>query len=446
MKEPRDEFLEQLKNTLLGHEEPYDEGAWERFAAKNISKDEAEKPKPVIPIWKWAAAAAAVLAGAVLLFQYFNAPDTASVLNGDKGSVVQTETWNNSPKDSQTILTDTTKAAVATGSDNNKNNNFSERQFLPAPINKGVFSPNETTTGTAKTLAAPAPPAIAQTQPATQKQQPQPEQKPANKPFWENTIEGDVANKPLPQRDNNPQIAVIHPVENTKKADKGRWQSSLYVSPNFASDGINMGYGYSLGYAVNDKIRISSGVAYTKVSTSKNFNAPDPPNTLATMNAAPAASSFGNTMKASAYIGTASAPHLQSMESWVSGIDVPVEVTYSVNSKLYATGGVSGLFVVRGEDTRKYIDKTNSQVAVVSSQGIVKSYSNLEMKSDPMYQQLPNDKTSFLGFYNVSMGFKQKVAANNSVSVEPFVKIPIKQVSEQKLNYTGVGVRLKFDF
>lgn len=457
MQEPRDEFLEQIKSTLLGHEEPYKEGAWERFATKNIST--GNERKKVIPIWKWTAAAAAVLIGAVLLLQYFNAPDTGRTMNGDSGSVVKTDVNKQPSKDSQAILTDTNNVMIATVPDNHvpKNNSniiTPQNQYTPSPIIRNILKKGEVAAKTDNTqvpptpVPTPAPPVIAQAQnQAPQKPQPRPaEDKPVNKPFWKNGIEENVvATKPVPQ--NNNAVAVNRqPEQRVRKEDKSsKWLSSLYVSPNFSSEGVNMGYGYSLGYAINDKIRVSSGVAYTKVSTSKDFDAPAKPNTLA-MDATIGVSAFARSAMASSSVAAPSTPYVQSVESWISGIDVPVEVTYSVNNKVYATGGVSGLFIMNGENTSKVLSDLNSRAPVTNAKGDVKGYSSLAEESKPAYQKSSNANTSFLGFYNVSMGYKQKVTNKNSVSVEPFVKIPMKKISQQNLNYTGVGVRLKFDF
>ena len=145
-----------------------------------------------------------------------------------------------------------------------------------------------------------------------------------------------------------------------------------------------------------------------------------------------------------AYTPNPANPYLQSMDSWISGIDVPVEVTYDLG-KVYATGGVSGLFVLTGEDNKKYIPSLNSRASVLNNEGNVKEYTQVAMEDKPISQPSPSN-TSFIGFYNVSMGFRQKVTNKNSISVEPFIKVPMQQVTEQKLNYTGAGVRLKFDF
>lgn len=450
--------MEQIKSTLLGHEEPYEEGAWERFAAKNISTGTTPKPKPVVPIWKWAAAAAAVLAGAILLLQYFNAPDTATTLpDGGKTIVKTNEGTRPSVTDTQAPMTDTATQQIVTIPENNFNNHINNnrnigRYMIQPPAMHDDLLQKDIAAKTDNAAITPAKPLITQQQPAQQQSQTQPgEQKPTNKPFWESGIEQQgVANntKPASQQNNN-AVAVSQPTPRADKAGKNsRWLSSIYVSPNFASEGVNMGYGYSLGYAISDKVSVSSGIAYTKVSASRDYHTPQqPPNTLASDNQTPSVSnasySTARSVMAASYTPTT---YLQSVDSWVAGIDVPVEVSYNISKKLYTSGGISGLFVLNGQNTRTTVDNMNSVAPVLNNKGNVKEYSNVTMESVPVREKSDNDKTSFLGFYNASVGFKQKVSAKNSVSVEPFIKIPMKQVTEQKLNYTGVGLRLKFDF
>ena len=433
MKEPRDEFLEQIKNTLLGHEEPYDKGAWERFAARNL---QSKKKKPVVPIWKWAAAAAAVLAGALILLQYFNAPDAVTKPGKNTTPMARIDETRQSP------VTDSTAPAMAPNAGlavaDSRDNLTTRQQINSIPVETHFNQTAITQNPVAHTPLPEAQQLKTQQTPQVQS----PGEKPAQKAFWESGVEKqDVAVEKPAQQDNKQPLAIHQPAQKriADEEGRGKWKSSLYVSPNFAGNGIDMGYGYSLGYAVNDKVRISSGIAYTKVSTSKHFHAPERPAALAV-----STSSFARSVEATAYTPNPANPYLQSMDSWISGIDVPVEVTYDLG-KVYATGGVSGLIVLTGEDNKKYIPSLNSRASVLNNEGNVKEYTQVAMEDKPISQPSPSN-TSFIGFYNVSMGFRQRISNKNSISVEPFIKVPMQQVTEQKLNYTGAGVRLKFDF
>lgn len=441
MKEPFDDFLEQIKKTLLGHEEPYEQGAWERFAAKNIGK--AKKPKKIVPIWTWAAAAAAVMAGAILFLQYFNT--TKTIKNtADAPLVVATIEGKTNPSgDANTITVDSIKenepAMVTVPAVPGNTSPFKTQiSIYPSPVN-----PKNTQGKQDNTAVAPAPPLMA-TQKPPQTVQPDEAEKKTTVPFYQNQIvTEEVAKTPVPQQQQQRSIAATgaEPQKAGNKEKGSRWLSSLYVSPVFGSQDVNMGYGYQLGYAINSKLRVSSGIAYAKMSTSKNYNSPtaaDLPAAVA--NDAPVNAGF---VASRAVTAQKSVPNLQSVDSWVSGIDVPVEINYSISKKVYAAGGVSGLFVLDGT-TRKTYESNDVRVTVETTQGKIREDKNVVF-SNPNNAEQP-ESTPFLGFYNLSMGYKQKVSPKNSVSVEPFIKVPMKQVTDQKLNYTGVGVRLKFDF
>lgn len=452
MKEPLDNFLEQIKSTLSRHEEAYDEGAWERFAAKNISA--GRKPKGMVaPIWKWAAAAA-ILVGAVFLIQLLNTPGTTKGLQdgthlatGNDGQKAPSEEINKIIKDSNA---QEQTAGIAPQSHNQDPSQLktTNPSYVTTHLLKstGTQKSQAASTTPAATPLTPVPPAIAGQQPP--RPDPQPQVAPGEKtdlPFYQNkVVPQDMAQTPSPRRDETKNIASItQPSGKAERRDRsGKWLSSLYVSPVFGNDNVNMGYGYQLGYEISDKVSIKSGIAYTKMSTSKNYNTPEPPAMGMAMYSSVAVSDASN-MRAAAFVPSSAPSYLQSVDAWVSGIDVPVEVNYNISKKVYASGGVSGLFVLDGK-TKETFQDNNVRVTVQSPQDKIKEDKNVAL-SNPYNNEQP-ESTPFLGFYNVSMGYKQKVSKKNSVSLEPFIKVPMKQVTQQKLNYTGMGVRLKFDF
>jgi hypothetical protein len=158
MKEPNEDFLEQIKNALFDHEEPYEEGAWERFAAKNIN---TKKPV-VISIGKWALAAAAVLAGVVLMVQYFTIHNIEKPTNTTIPVVQNTNTQKDSVPNNQNILIDSSKKQIAIIPQNNSNKN--NRQTPPYnAFAKTINQKQSNPTKTNNEPIAPTPP-IAQNQ------------------------------------------------------------------------------------------------------------------------------------------------------------------------------------------------------------------------------------------------------------------------------------------
>jgi hypothetical protein len=89
------------------------------------------------------------------------------------------------------------------------------------------------------------------------------------------------------------------------------------------------------------------------------------------------------------------------------------------------------------------------KVSVETSRGNLKEdksvlFSEQSTTNQPL--QAPKENIPFLGFYNISVGYRQKINGKSGVALEPFLKVPMKNVTQENLKYMGTGIRLKFDF
>lgn len=432
MKEPIEDFLDDIKRALLTHEEPYDDGAWERFVAKN--KPASKRRVVPLPLWGWLAGAAAVIAGIILVTQYFRTVQINTIDN--KGTEIVTKTV---PKENNiTIIRgdSTTQNGAYIKPHIIKNTDGPGRAYLPSPIITD-YPTND--------IAISKPEKNAVTQPPVVIQKPQPSQD--NGKFWENKVvkENGQPDKPINDANTKPGMLVTEPVLAHATQKEKKWQSSLYLSPTYGDLGVKMGYGYSIGYAVNNKVKISTGLAHTKISAIKNYGAPAAPSIIA------ATPNESNTFLASARTASvvSNMPYLDSVENLASGIEIPLDVNYNLSKNLYMTGGVSGLIVLKNSPRYTYVNNQNVRITVENSSGLLKedkilSLSDYNTTSSPISEN--GKQPNLIGFYNFSMGYKQKVSGRNAVSIEPFVKVPMKNVTDQKLNYLGMGMRVKLDF
>lgn len=419
MKEPNDDFFEGIRKALLHHEEPYQEGAWERFA--NTS---APTPKKLIYSWIWPAAAAILIGIIVLGYFYFKpAIKNETVKNNFSETPIKKSSY---PKKSiDTIYNHEEHVATISSKNSLQRVRVSKKEWakLSIALQQPVIPINNQPIVGRPLSIAPEKPSIQEDK----------------KPFWENRIITEKAITDQPRQNNNIDRSVVinYSVPDIKpKAPIKKWQSSVYVSPIMGDLGINMGYGYSIGYAINDKVRISSGISHAIISASRS----EKNNTTMVMatNSSLAAKSFA----------TAPSQQLESVESSLSGIDVPVELTYNFNKKIYAAGGVSGLFVLKDKKSMTTVTSQTDRVTVTSSNGKVVEDKNITFNSvsNASSNDFIKDQTTFLGYYNMSVGFKQKISSKNSIAVEPFIKVPMKNVTNQNLNYLGAGIKFKVDF
>lgn len=466
MKEPLDDFLKHIKKTLLSHEEPYQEGAWERFAQKHQPE---EKPaKPVIPIWRWMAAAAAILTGLFFMIQYLtNSPKP--LINPSQNIPIVSNKKTSEPVDHNKSAINT-EEEITTSFPDDKNTliaQHSEKDFQKPEISNATISPaNVEKEMTTETI-------VPNSEPETIKPSNENQRKPE---FWENKIvKADDANQEANRKNQSPVVRMTDPALTVSTGHQNKWQSSLYLSPTYSELGVSMGYGYSIGYAVNNRIKINSGIAYTQISASKNYDKPAASSSIVTFGTAQKGAINAASAGASASViaasvepvspGTADgpknqileknfgdismAPSLNYLEGRISGIDIPFGINYSISKKFYTEAGISGLFILKRGHTANYVENENLRITVFDNDKVV------ENKVVPITNNFSTSnvadpegthQSNFMGFYNISMGYKQKISRTNAVSLEPFVKIPMQNSNAQKLNYLGMGVRLKFDF
>ncbi|GAB3428636.1 hypothetical protein [Niabella aquatica] len=461
MKEQNDDIFNHLKSVLQNHEELYDEGAWERFAAGNKP---AVKRNAVVAMWKWAVAAA-VIAGLILITGVFDTGKKDNInipLAGDMEAHHQSA-------DSNKLSGNNTLASAEQKEDivsfDKKNSTVHNNNGII------VFAAPKTATQSRAVLVQPGPTVIPAALPDKSPETahvPAIQELQAQQPeidFWKNKIVEDNNQDQKAVLKDNARLITVSTAASAEKRNRGekssRWQPGIFISPLFGDLGVNMGYGFSLGYAINDKIRISSGIAHTKVTASRSYEGAASPSLgdaamaskpLSMPEVSSASGSLKNTQRVMSSNSYVTAPQqistLQQIDGSLSGIDIPVEVNYNIGKKLYASAGVSGLVVINDQRQYTYLDSRNEKVTVQSNMGGLKEDRSVMFNEQNVTSQpvTADEHIPFLGFYNLSVGFRQKISGRNAVSLEPFIKRQVKVSTRQNLNYGGAGIRLKFDF
>jgi len=227
---------------------------------------------------------------------------------------------------------------------------------------------------------------------------------------------------------------------------KQKWDLGLMLAPSFGNTKeLNIGYGMSMSYNFSDRLSLTSGIAYNKMNASKNLP-----------------TSIG---RSSIILGNSRS--LEMINEEVTGIDIPLELKYNINKTVYANLGVSGFAVLNQRRSNTFVEEVvikstaNNSASIGGSIGAggASSSNGLEdQKGQFANSYIVSQRTTerataaaiedvnYIGFYNFSMGYTKKVYKNHALSIEPFVKLPIKVVTQDNLRLLSTGVRLKVGF
>ncbi|TDG36608.1 hypothetical protein EZJ43_08850 [Pedobacter changchengzhani] len=415
------ELIDEIKDSLLAHEEAYKPGAWEQFSAQN-----AIKPKFIYwPLW---AAAVIVLILGTLLY----VGNEHKTPNGTNNMIVKVKSSNTQPK----VKKGTTEIILE------KLNVASNN---PIPTKKRLTSisiQNKAKLNFKNTLMAN--PAVAiekQSADLTSELEQRDiiaSNAPNNKLAEEKTavpVPNDNVAKPTASATFEKLLATDSK-NNLVKAGKNKtvnkWQQDIYVAPSMGNDNkLNMNYGFSLSYSIAKKLSLSSGIAYSALSTKGGLpNSPSAPMNMARASALPT-----NTK------------NLESIDANLKGINIPLALKYSISDKFYTGLGISAFATIKNDQQNNYIVTETKNTSVVSTLGIAEQkmlVQTNQVSEKQTENEVINDK--YLGFYNFSLGYKQKISSKKNIAIEPFLNVPMKDFSSENLNLTNGGLRFKFEF
>lgn len=430
-----EELIAHIKQSLKTHEEVYQLGAWEKF-----NERQQTKKRPIFWLTRLSGAAAILAICFSLIWYNTKSPQNEQLANQ---KVVKD---NSSPQD-QSPLADNhnlESPSLAKSSAVANSSVASERLSATAINANHVNSamPSEATLAQQKESEATAQvitntPAVAAvvTPNATVSPQINSEQVIANAEVKPKTDINDFLAGESQKNDGKIDKLAVN--------KKQKWDLGFMLAPSFGnSRELNVGYGLSMAYNFSDRLSLSSGIAYNKMNASKNL-----PTTIGSSSIL-----LGNTKS------------LEMISEEVIGLDIPLELKYNINKNMYANVGVSGFAVLNQSRRNTFVETVVIKNNVTSSggtgaNGASSSTDGLnESKGQFANSYLVNQRTTelasgaaiedlnYIGFYNLSFGYTKKVYKNHALAIEPFVKLPIKGVTQDNLRLVGTGVRLKVGF
>lgn len=417
MKPADDELIAHIKESLTGYEEVYVPGAWEHFGKKE------RKRKGLLWLGSLSSAAAVLLIGFFLFYTANKTPDKNVIQQAKSKAKQNTESL---PVTSLPLPGVDTSADVGRTVTENLKTRITENKAI------AIQRANNNVANSPLIVVA-QPPEIIKQPVISKARDVVPEINPVEDP----DVIAKTPDKAGPPRSfqeflnaevkSNAALAQAKPA--VKRTDK--WEMGVVVAPSIGNGKkLNMGYGLSMAYALSDKVSISSGVSYSEMGASKDIihntnmqNSPAGPTAM-----------------------VSETKSLQSVDASLVGIDIPVEIKYHFTKKFYTNVGLSAFAVLNQKQSNNYLQgKVESRAAdAVNQPGFNAVFKQTNVSEAVPSNEIRDDK--YLGFYNISFGYKQKISDNRALSVEPFLKLPMKTFAKENLNLIGTGIRLKFDF
>lgn len=435
-----EELIAHIRQSLMAHEETYEVGAWEKF-----NGEQQTKKAPFL----WIRGLGGIAALLALGFAIFLITKQQPEEQGSKITKADSTPITEQPKDQPVTDLPTVveaqkelKSEVFKESTDQGHVFANTKQEEPIKHNQDIItSPtvvvaaNTNTPSNQQMVVSTVNENVAAANVTTPKADPQQVAKIAEEKPKANII--DFLNKETEKDKAKPQSGQLD-----KRAS--RWELGVLVAPSFGNTKkLNMGYGLSMEYSLSDKLSLSSGIAYNEMTASKSAR----PSGLAD---SPASSAFVQDSKS-----------LESTSEKVIGLDIPLELKYHISNSVYANFGVSAFAVIDYQLNNTYREQKlvpnyllggggmgapNSPI-VGGGSGNEASFTNSTFVNQRTTEPAPESgKSNYIGFYNLSVGYKKKISKNNAISIEPFMKLPMKEVSKDNLRLIGTGLRLKFDF
>ncbi|WP_354333177.1 hypothetical protein [Pedobacter sp. CG_S7] len=231
--------------------------------------------------------------------------------------------------------------------------------------------------------------------------------------------------KPIPAKENNfleyleNEGKIAEVVENKQSS---KWNFGVELLPTVLQNKVNMGAGITTEFRLSKSFSISSGIAYVALDASKSIQKQS--------------------------INMKSNKNLVSIDANISGIDIPLSLTYNLNKHIYTSVGVSYFNVLTDKRNNKYLTQLEvSSMAINPENGIMETFkTKLVEQNAEVSNESPLRGNSYLGFFNLSIGHKQEVFKQYNIVIEPFMKIPVGKLSNEDLKLGNGGVKLRFTF
>lgn len=240
----------------------------------------------------------------------------------------------------------------------------------------------------------------------------------------------------------NPEVNNLK--QQSKMALGDKLQLGLYVSPHKTADKFDVGAGFLVSYALTPKISLRTGTSYNAYSVGKLKDPMETANAEVVAMESPLNSSNIATDNLYASKQQMMLPNVNAVMGKVEAIEIPLDITYNFNKGFYSSAGVSYSAIINQQREAQYIEN----VGILSLQdkaslipNAAQKLNTTQVKTVKSMQDNVNTN-GFNGFANFSVGKKANLKNNISISLEPYLKVPLGQYRKSDLDYTNSGIRI----
>lgn len=413
MENKRDRIIEEIRESLVNYELPYEEGAWERFREK---QHEAElipvrkiKEVPFIHIGRIMAVAASLIfvISIVSVFRAYHSDNRLIV-----AKVVRVNPDNGENRKGQESL-------PSIGQEERANEEVKAYNKVKAVdsqiVNLEVGSDLKVESLEEKGISIVSIPEPKEPEQEGKEQMVLTENK---KPITD--IKNTEPFNPFENLEDEVLLSENAGNSNSGSDNNENWKFGVELSSSFISDKMNYGGGVFTERKLSDKISLTSGLVFTKIN---------------------AANEIGP-------VGISSSTRKVGVESSMQALDIPLSIVYQVNDGFYASMGVSLLTVLDENKSYQYETDVVSTSLVKDPKTGVEStvYSTVTRQYTEPVQEVDSKGSNNIGYFNLSIGKKQSFYGKTQLLLEPFLKLPISRLSDEEVKLMNAGLKIKVMF
>lgn len=442
MKEQFDKKLvEKIKGSFSHHEEPFDPKQWEKLSSAYF--------KPKRPLWQeyWPFISTGIAASLLLLLIYnpFGIDwDSRKISSTDSPTIPELERIPKDlfPMDSSVALQNKTNSAKSTEKvEDVLQDNSTPQQHSDVKIKRGIEA-DLTTSPVAKE---------------------EPTERAKDQQFLIELPELGIDGKLAEDTQIQPTTPVTKPMDQSEALDRvNEWLaengSSLPVTPkkertgplklgvmvspqasSNATGGMNLGAGVMSEFSLTRRLKLDVGVNYARQSMIPDRSSPNMPmemyssaNTIQKMDVQNIRTSIN-------YIGSV-------MQLNFASLDIPVNLKYRVMDRKN-----TGLFLITGLSSMVYLDQQATETFQTNSfftnsaEGL--SFAPSVQNFTSVYApEGGGNSVDVGGMLNLSVGYEYNLNDGMFISLEPFYKLPLGNLTfaNQQFSIGGLNLRMNF--